>query len=211
MTTPPEKTRMIHVDFPDVGNFLVMPESFPYEIWDDRDEWAEDMAMAVHAVSKDVSGAKGAVVSPRPDAEWIAHTKLVIASAQQHLTSDCHYPMLLFPDRDKMPIPFSLTNWLVEVPWEAMLPLYTGEHDPENVDPPVTEAFEVEGAEIGIRSIRHTILDSEDQSLLVRLVYAWRRAGLDTQIIASFTDPTMMPETVPILDAFARGTVSRLE
>lgn len=194
--------RKVLVEFPDEANYVVLPDGFPHEIWSDAAEWAETMALTVFYNDPRLDGSE-------PDPAWTRYATAVIAEGQRALTGGSDQEkLLLFYDVDKAPIPVSMRYTEVGASWDDVLPLYVGRYDSENVNEPTVEAFEMDDVEVAVRALRHTVLDPDVSSILLRVIYVWRRDGLDYQLQAAFPEMSAVRDALPVLEALVRGTVT---
>ncbi|MEY9913475.1 hypothetical protein ABIA35_009748 [Catenulispora sp. MAP12-49] len=194
-----DKARFV-IDFPysDMDTWVVLRKKFPSGGWDEPEPWAE---MAAGGVYAGFAGTGSDV--PMPDPAWIDRTAHVILSAREQFTGgNFLHSMLMFYEPDRLPIPVGLTVYAAELPWKQAIPVFAGEHDPENVSKPVIEDFRFAAEAVGVRAIRYTHLDPTRQTIMARAVYYFRRAGVDTQVMATFVDPSAMKDALPKLDAF---------
>jgi hypothetical protein len=193
-----DKVRFV-IDFPhsDMDLWVFLQKEFPKHGWDAPEPWARMCARGIwagfHGVTAD---------APEPDPEWVERTIGVILSAREQFTGgNFLYSMLMFHDLDRLPIPVGLTVYAAELPWKQAVPVFVGEYDPENVNKPVVEDFTFAAEAVGVRAIRYAELDPEKQTVLARVVYYFRRAGIDTQVMATFVDPSALGPVLPRLDA----------
>jgi hypothetical protein len=195
-----DKARFV-IDFPhsDMDTWVVLRKKFPSGNWDEPEPWARMCARGVWAGFNGTSHD-----APEPDPDWVERVTRVIVSAREQFTGgNFLHSMLMFYDLDRLPIPVGLTVYAAELPWKQAIPVFAGEHDPENVSKPVIEDFHFAAEAVGIRAIRYTHLDPTRQTIMARVVYYFRRAGVDTQVMATFVDPSAMKDALPKLDAFA--------
>ncbi|GAA1959663.1 hypothetical protein [Catenulispora subtropica] len=188
------------IDFPhaDMDTWVVLQKKFPDLGWDAPEPWARMYAQGIWAAFNGTHRE-----APEPDPEWVEHTTRIILSAREQFTGDNFlHSMLMFHAPDRLPVPVGLAVYAAEVPWKQAIPVFAGEHDPENVSKPVIEDFQYAAGAVGIRAIRYSQLDPEKQTVMARVVYYFRRAGIDTQVMATLIDPSALKDALPKLDAF---------
>jgi hypothetical protein len=67
----------------------------------------------------------------------------------------------------------------------------------------------MDNVEAAVRSMRHTVLDPRNStSLLLRVVYVWRRDGIDYQMQATFLDMSAVHEAVAALETIVTGATT---
>jgi hypothetical protein len=189
------------VDFPlsDMGTWVVLRDTFPSGRYETPEPWARAAAGGIYVgflgTSADV---------PEPDPDWIERMARIILSARKNFTGGTfRHSLLMFYAIDSPPIPVGITVYAAELPWQEAVPLFAGARDPELVGEPVIEDFTFPAGAVGVRSIRYGHLDPERRTVLARVVYYFRRNGLDCQVIATFVDPSALKPALGKLDAFA--------
>jgi hypothetical protein len=187
--------------FPTELNWVNFPQGFPFREWQDVGHWAGSMALMVHYEG---SGRREGAV---PDQQWFDHTRAIIGSAYENLSTEgVRYRFLLFHDLAVVPTPISVRTFLADLPWDEVRPMYAGElEEPGRAEGPTVESFDLEGAEAAVRSLRYHYLDPGTRSLVALYDYAFRRDGLDVCVRAEFIDLTAIRRARPVLDAFVAG------
>jgi hypothetical protein len=187
--------------FPTELNWVNFPQSFPFQEWEDAEQWAGSMAMMVYYEGR------GRADGSMPTEQWFDRTRAVIGSAFENLSSEgVRYRFLLFHDVDVIPTAISVRVFLGDLPWDEARPLYAGEFEEENrAEGPAVEAYDLDGADAAVRSLRYHYLDPDTRSLVALYDYAFRRDGVDVCVRAEFIDLTTIHGARPVLDAFVAG------
>ena len=187
--------------FPTELNWVNFPARFPFREWQDCEHWAGSMALMVYYEGR------GRRDGSAPGDQWFQRTRAIIGSAYQNLDVEgVRYRFLLFHDVDAVPTPISVRTFLADLPWDEVRPMYAGElEEAGRAEGPSVESFDVEGAEVGVRSLRYHYLDPESRSLIGLYDYAFRSGGIDVCVRAEFIDLTTIRAAVPVLDSFVRG------
>jgi hypothetical protein len=198
--TGPDVRQSARLVFPKTVNWVVMPPSFPFGQFTSVEGWAQNEALSVHYQAHGRH-------APMPEEDWYHRTWAVIAAAQRNLmrSGDPRYRFLVFYDPDAMPIPVSARIFLADLPWEDVLPLYTGAQDDSRVEGPVVDVLPVAGAEAGVRARRLHPLDPEAGTVTAVYDYAFRIHGIDVFARAEFLDLTVLRPALPVVDAFVQG------
>lgn len=187
--------------FPTELNWVNFPQAFPFREWQDVEHWAGSMALMVHYEGR------GRRDGSTPDEQWFHHTRAIIGSAYENLSTEgVRYRFLLFHDLNVVPTPISVRTFLADLPWDQARPMYAGELEEDNrAEGPTVESFDLDGTEAALRSLRYVYLDPDTRSLLALYDYAFRRDGIDVCVRAEFIDLTAIRGARPVLDAFVAG------
>lgn len=116
--------------------------------------------------------------------------------------------LLHLPGPREAPIPVFVGDVDVDDDPEAELRLWTGEDDPNAVEPPVVAEFTSPYLGAGRRVLRYTVdPDDPSRSIIVALRYGWYREelGLVGGMFTLSVEPGRLITAMDDLDALARG------
>jgi hypothetical protein len=130
-------------------------------------------------------------------------------AAKQYPTAYPGFEVLLhLPGPRDTPIPVYIGDIDVDDAPEAELRFWTGENDPNAVEPPVVEKFTSPHLGTGRRVLRYTVdPDDPDRSIIVALRYGWyiKELGRVGGMFTLSPDPGRLISAMDDLDALARG------
>lgn len=179
--------------------WIRLPQSFPFEQWQDLKAWSGYMTLFVYFrfMGED---------PPPPSLAWAERTRSLIELGQQQFADGRNWDQfLIFHDLEHAPLPVDVDAFLGSLEWERTRELFSGATSPGIVEGPTVEPFEVEGAEVAQRSWFFQELDPAEQTVSANYVYTVRRDGYDIVVRALYVDLATMRDGVPAVDRFVRG------
>ncbi|MEU7584642.1 hypothetical protein AB0B50_44530 [Streptomyces sp. NPDC041068] len=191
-----------HVDY-DIDTWMQIPNSWEGTPWKGPKEWGRYMSEAWWGDS--------GLEPTRKDLKGLAAT-LRVCAEQLPRAQPGFDVYLQLPDPRFMPLPVYVASIEADGDREETLRELVTTDDPGLVEKPIVEDFTTEALGTGLRSLRYTQTDGDEDGgrmIVAGVRYAWRHeaAGCDVVVIVAAPDPRRVLGAMDDLDAFA-GRIS---